>query len=1137
MSRRLTVLSAARAAWQALAVALWLVLSAPALGVSEDQPQQHWTDLVLSGLDKTARNLRLTHLGSAEGLRQELVNTIAQDAQGFMWFGTQEGLSRYDGQRIKNYTASADTAGALAEDWIWALLNDRKGRLWVGTNGGGLARYRPRTDDFQLYRHSPDTGNSLSSDRVRVLFEDRQGRIWIGTEGGGLDLFEPDTGNFTNYRYDSEDATSLPGNAITALAEDNDGNLWVGTQKRGLARFDPVQRTFTRFKDDPQDITALADDRIRSLYSDSDGNLWVATDSGGLHRFLPQNQSFERHQHDPDRPGSLPSNLVRDLQEDHNGDLWIATDRGLAQWLGDNEFARYRHSPADRYGLNADPLTDLFEDRNGNLWIGSYEGVDKWNYVSDLFSYIDRDSGQLDNELITALTETPDGALWIGTYGGGLTRYDRARNQLRRYRHDPDNPDSVSDDRIMALALGPDETLWVGTRGAGLNRLRKGSDHFERVDNISPRRQSKGISSLSADADGTIWVGVYGGGLTRLQPAGNSAAMTRTFYSHEAGNPDTISTNKVVSIYRDRLQVLWVGTEDGGLNRLDERSGRFLHYRADPEDPGALRSDAAWQIQDGSDGSLWIGTQGGGLSRWAPEARERGEFRLQHYDESTGLASDSVLGIVEDNQGQLWLSSNAGLTRFDYRTGSSRQFDSQNGLRGNEFLQGVALRSRNGGQLYFGSSAGVVTFSPAGLKSGSMRPPVAITAKSRDRILARGFSEDPVAQTIELAYPYYYLSFDFAALDFVSPDKNEFRYQLTGFEEDWIDPADYPRATYTNLAPGNYDFRVKAANSDGLWNDRGVTVRVRVIPPPWRSNVAFALYAVVALMILGFIVRAQRNKFAQSVAYQRELESQVATRTEELEDEKDKLADLNEKLTQASLTDPLTGLRNRRYFYEVIGPMVAAIDREHARLASADDDPAPQRPGRQLFFMMIDLDGFKGLNDRYGHHAGDSALAHLAELLRGACRETDTVCRWGGDEFLIVGEINDVSEIERVAERLRSSVDLHRFAVEGALNGEAPSAEGAHMTTSIGLSTYPLVPEAPTLASWETVSKLADQAAYIAKTTGKNRWVRLAGTSQTDASAVSAAGQGAAPLVTSGALALSSSVAVGLPELAANDHA
>ncbi|MEM1229221.1 MAG: two-component regulator propeller domain-containing protein [Pseudomonadota bacterium] len=1093
--------------------------------------ESHWRDLPVTALDENSRNLRLTHLGSAEGLRQELVNTIVQDAQGFMWFGTQEGLSRYDGQRIKNYTASAGTAGALAEDWIWALLTDQRGVLWAGTNGGGLARYRPRTDDFLLYRQISGGRNSLSSDRVRVLLEDSQGRIWIGTQGGGMDRFDPKLEQFTNFAHNADDPASLPENAISALAEDRDGNLWVGTQRRGLARFDPVTGTFTRFRADVDVPTALADDRIRSLYCDSNGNLWVATDNGGLHRFLPDRQIFERHQHDPDRLSSLPSNLVRDLQEDHNGDLWIATDRGLAQWLGGDQFVRYQHSASDRYGLHADPLTDLYEDRTGNLWIGSYEGVDKWNYVSDLFTYLDRNSGYLDNDLITALAEAPDGSLWIGSYGGGLTHYDRARNQVRRYRHDPDNPESVSDDRIMALTLDPSGQLWVGTRRGGLNRLDLASNRFQRIDNISATPSARGISSLASDPDGTVWVGVYGGGLTRLVPDAKTAdaapdSLSRTFFSHDPDNPRGLSTNKVVSIYRDRQQALWVGTEDGGLNRLDETSDTFERFMADPENPESLRSDAAWQIQDGSDGSLWIGTQGGGLSRWAPEDRQRGVFRLQHYSEASGLASDSVLGIVEDNDGQLWLSSNAGLTRFDHRTGSTRQFDSLNGLRGNEFLQGVALRSRNGGQLLFGSSAGVVAFSPAGLRAGNSRPPIAITAKSRDRILARGFSEDAVTPTIELAYPYYYLSFDFAALDFVSPDKNEFRYRLTGFEEDWIDPSDYPRATYTNLAPGSYDFQVKAANSDGLWNEEGVDIKVRVVPPPWRSNTAIALYAIFALLMLSGGYRVQRNKFEQAAAYQRQLESQVAERTAELESEKDKLADLNEKLTQASLTDPLTGLRNRRYFYEIITPMVAAIDRYYG---NADCEQE-----RLLFFMMIDLDGFKGLNDRYGHHAGDSALAHLASLLRGACRETDTVCRWGGDEFLIVGEIHDVREIERVAERLRSSVDLHRFAVEGSLSGQAPTAEGAHMTTSIGLSTYPLVPERPELASWETVSQLADQAAYIAKTSGKNRWVRLAGTADTDAAAVSAANQGAAPLVTSGALALTSNTAVTLPERAAN---
>ncbi|MFK7912830.1 MAG: two-component regulator propeller domain-containing protein [Pseudomonadales bacterium] len=1064
------------------------------------------SDVQLSKVNNEYRNLRLTHLGSADGLTQELVNAIAQDAHGFMWFGTQEGLTRYDGNRMQAYMASNDEPGALQHSWIWALLSDSKGRLWVGTNGGGLALYQPRTDNFRIYRHNSSNSNSISSDRVRTLFEDRLGRIWIGTQSGGLDLFDPDLGRFEHFTPQHGDPTALPGPNVTAIAEDSDGNLWVGTAKNGLARLDPVRRTFTRFAADSSDPEALADNQIRNLYADDQGRLWVATDRGGLHQFNSESQSFIRYQHDAKRHTSLPSNLVRDVHQDHNGDLWVATDAGLAQWLGGDSFIRYQHDPADRNGLNTNPLTDLFEDRTGNLWIGSYDGVDKWNYVSDMFTYFDIASSHLENELVTALAEANDGVLWIGSYGGGLTRFDRANSEIRRYQHDPSNPDSLSDNRIMALALGKDDTLWVGTRGGGLNRLNTVTGVFESIDNISANAQARGISALMTDPDGTLWVAVYGGGLTRI------AGDQRTFHSHDSSDPQSVSTNKVLSIFRDRLGQLWIGTEDGGLNALNESSGQFTRYQLDPNDPTALQSNTAWQINETSDGSLWIGTLGAGLSQWPADKRNSGRFELKHFDTSNGLVSDSVLGLLEDNQGYLWLSSNTGLTRFDPRSGLVRQFDSHNGLRGNEFMQGVALRSTSG-KLYFGSSTGVVSFSPANLEESSQPPAVAVTAKSRDKILARGFSADTDEQTIELSYPYYYLSFDFAALDFVSPDKNQFRYQLEGFENQWLDPADYPRATYTNLAPGSYDFKVKGANSIGLWNEKGVSIRVQVIPPPWRSNLAYALYGCVALLLIGGFVRRQRLKTEQSEAYKRELEDQVQARTQELAEQNHTLADLNEKLTQASLTDPLTGLRNRRYFYEIIKPLIATIERHYTG--------APVTEHRLLFFMMIDLDGFKAINDSYGHHAGDAALSELAQLLIAGCRDTDTVCRWGGDEFLIVGEVATPIEIEQVAERLRRVIDAHPFKV-------AEDARG-HMSASIGLCTYPLVPKQAGLASWEVVSKLADQAAYIAKTNGKNRWVRLAGTAQLQQPDLAEGTLKAADLILQNKLTLESNSAIEYP--------
>ncbi len=1078
--------------------ALLAVAATPAVSTVSEK-------IALTEANSKHRNLRLTHLGSADGLTQELINTIAQDAQGFMWFGTQEGLTRYDGTRMHSYNAAADSANALAHNWIWALLSDSKGRFWIGTNGGGLALYQPRSDDFKVYRHSSSNPNSLSSDRVRTLFEDRLGRLWIGTMNGGLDLFDPDLETFSHFQPDAADPSSLPGANVTAISEDNNGNLWVGTAKNGLARFDPVRREFTRFKENPAEPSALADNQIRNLYTDTEGRLWVATDSGGLHQFVSESQSFRRFQHDPERSTSLPADLVRDIHQDHNGDLWVATDAGLAQWLGDDEFIRYQHDPADRNSLNSNPLTDLFEDATGNLWIGSYDGIDKWNYVSDMFTYYDVATGHLANELVTALAEAADGSLWIGTYGGGLTLYDKAANVIQRYRHDTSNRNSLPDDRIMALSLDQQGDLWIGTRGRGLARLNTKTKKIERIDRISTNPQAKGISTLLTEPDGTVWVGVYGGGLTRINGA------ERTYYSYDKQDASSLSTNKVASLYQDRQGTLWVGTEDGGLNALDKNTGQFTRYSANPNDPTALRSNAAWQIHESSDGALWIGTQGGGLSKWPAELRAQGRFELIHHDQSQGLASDSVFGILEDNQGYLWLSSTAGLTRFDPRSNQYRQFDRQNGLRGNEFMMGVALRSTNG-NLYFGSSSGVVSFAPLVVKESSRRPPIAITAKSRDRILARGFSADPNVQTIEVAYPYYYLSFDFAALDFVSPDKNQFLYQLAGFEDEWLDPADYPRATYTTLAPGSYDFKVKASNSDGLWNEQGVTIRVRVIPPPWRSNWAYAAYLLALLVLVGSIYRSYRRKFEKSAAYSRELEGEVQARTQELEQQNNQLADLNEKLTQASLTDPLTGLRNRRYFYEVIKPLIAGIDRHYTQPERSRD--------RLLYFMMIDLDGFKAINDNYGHYAGDMALAELANLLTAGCRETDTVCRWGGDEFLIVGEVSDVVEIERVAERVRTGIYGNDFKVgEGNLG---------HMSASIGLCTYPLVPSQPGLAGWETVSKLADQAAYIAKSSGKNRWVRLAGTPLTDAKTVVEARHRAADMVLHKRLALVSSAPVQL---------
>ncbi|MEM1435216.1 MAG: two-component regulator propeller domain-containing protein [Pseudomonadota bacterium] len=1083
------------------------------------------------------RNIRFNHLDSRDGLSQAIVNSIEQGNHGFMWFGTQEGLTRFDGRRTVAYVADRKNPQALQQDWIWTLKNSSDGTLWIGTDGGGLARYRPKTDDFVTLLSDPANPATLSGNSVRSLHEDSDGILWVGTLESGLNRFDPSTGRFQRFRHDPEDPTSIPGDSVVSVVEDRTGTLWVGTANAGIARYNPEAGGFQRFAHDPARADTLSGNAVRHLSVDNTGRLWVGTYDSGLNLYDPTTETFRRFRAPDDDIEEnelseaeqaeleyrLPSDLVRDVLQDEMGTVWIATDEGLAQWLGEDRFITYRHNPEDRGSLSSNALTDLFVDVSGNLWVASYAGTNKWNYVSDLFTYYNNATGHLEQEMVTAFAEAPDGSLWIGTYGGGLTHIDRANQTVRQYRHDPTDSNAISNDRVMAVAVNADGNVYVGTRGGGLDYLDPvtGSvTHYRTAAQpddtlpISTGLQSNGITSLLLDPDGTLWIGTYGGGLSRLRDE------RITTYRNDPDDPTSLSTDKIVSLQRDGQGDLWLGTEDGGVNRMMAGDRRFVHYRIDESNAESLQSDKAWLTFEDSRGNLWIGTTDAGLSRWSAMDRLAGKFRLTHFGKAQLQSSNSVLGIEEDTAGNLWISSNKGLTELNPSNNAIRRYDVQNGLSGDEFMMGVT-HAGSDGKLYFGSATGLVSFKPSTTVAQSSEPNVAVTASSRNRVIARAFSNDVAPPAVELTYPYYALTFEFAALDFVSPDKNRFVYQLEGFEEEWLDPGAYPRATYTNLPAGEYRFRLRAANSGGVWNNDGVSVRVIIVPPPWKSRWAYASYVAAPLLLIGLIARAQRRKLEQSKAQQQELRAQVAERTEALQEQNQQLADLNEQLRQASVTDPLTGLRNRRFFYEVVRPTVASIDRHY----SSGRDAAP----RSVFIMMIDLDGFKGLNDQFGHHAGDTALSQLANLLTSTCRESDVVCRWGGDEFLILGEVASGSETETLADRIRERIESYAF--------DTGTEEEGHMTASIGICSYPIVARRPGVASWETVSQLADQAAYIAKTSGKNRWVRLQGTDRLNGLSTSEARNNAQQLVLEKKLTLISSAPVQLgrdPENSAN---
>jgi diguanylate cyclase (GGDEF)-like protein len=523
-----------------------------------------------------------------------------------------------------------------------------------------------------------------------------------------------------------------------------------------------------------------------------------------------------------------------------------------------------------------------------------------------------------------------------------------------------------------------------------------------------------------------------------------------------------------MSVYEDSSGTFWVGTTGGGLNRFDPDTGVF--ERIGDQTKGGLRSDVVWTAVESSDGSLWVGTQGGGLHRWRAADRREGRVNFEIYTERDGLANAFIYGILEDDDRRLWLSTNRGLSRFDPADESFQNFTPANGLQSFEFNFGAYHRADDG-EMFFGGPNGLNYFHPSSLRQNDYVPPVQLTA-------VHGVEGPfPLAvlpwelTTMTLSHHDRVIAFEFAALDFTAPQRNKYAYMLEGFDDTWVNLETSRRATYTSLPPGRYTLRLRGSNSDGVWNEAGTSVAIRVLPAPWWSWWAWSIYALLVGTFVLWVVRAQRARLQREAEYSRKLEKQVQERTKEL-------AEANAQLNEASLTDSLTGLRNRRYALTCVRDEMAGILREHLAAMHGTTD---SEKCREALFIMIDLDGFKAVNDTYGHEAGDRVLLAVRDTLTDVCRASDTVVRWGGDEFLVVCRNTHRQGAKVIAEKLRSEV--------AALDIRLENGEQARIGCSIGYAFYPFLPEQPRRVDWERVQIAADAAMYVAKRSGRNRWV------------------------------------------------
>ena len=949
-----------------------------------------------------------------------------------------------------------DREDGLPQVSVMDILQGRDGYLWVATQEG-LSRF----DGIEFQSYDSRNTDAITINYLVALAETTDGSIWAATEGGGLLRHR-------NNHIDVFDGTFAEGlDSPIALAADPDGSLWIGTPS-GLLRG----------KDDRFEAVAaggLAGIQVNALTLGSEGRLWIGTRDNGL--FLWAGGELTRL---PDAP-ALETADVRSLLEAADGSLWVGTrGLGVLRWRKDRVW------PIAADELSGSTVEALAEDDHDNVWIGTNErGLLRCTTVGIIARF--GVSEGLSHHRVRSLHADHEGNLWIGTFGGGLNRLrDGIFTAFTTM-------DGLSGDGIWSVLEGEGGALWVATE-KGLDRI-----VGNRAVSFPGRDRLLGLDvlSLHRDSTGVLWVGTYGDGIFRRVgkgwaqittadglagdyvyvmadgPDGALWAGTRTGLSRideggirSFGVDDGLPQEIVRDLHLDGHGVLWVGTQGGGVAQVSD--GALV-----PLDLGLVDAQRqVFAIHEGVDGTIWLGTTGG-LVKVTDEGNTA-------YTSRQGLFDDKIYEIVDDGEGSLWLTSNRGvfrvsmndLQRFaagDLTRLHSRPYDEADGLPVAECTGGshpAGIRSSDG-RLWFTTVHGLVVYDPATAQEAGRAPPIAVTRvqiDGNDVSDTQALVLDPGAHAIRL---------DYASLSLTQPESLSYVTWLEGDEDGWTDAGRQRYVDYRGLGADQYVFHVRAVGVDGTRSEEAASLAFE-IRPHFHETTTFRIAAAAALVILGFCLPAVRVRELRR--RKRELEIEVDERTRELREMADELKEL-------SLSDPLTGLRNRRYLFETMDSVMAEVARQHARNNSGEADRRSKPDDEVMGLFLVDIDHFKEVNDTYGHDAGDAVLVQFTDVLRGCVRAEDLVVRWGGEEFLVVLPRTRHYYLKQFAERLRLRVAEKGF--------ELATKQAIHRTCSVGFTSYPLFHTPNVDVDLDQLISAADLALYLAKHEGRNRTIHV----------------------------------------------
>jgi signal transduction histidine kinase/ligand-binding sensor domain-containing protein len=843
------------------------------------------------------------------GLSQNTIYTIIQDSKGYMWFGTEDGLNRFDGYNFNVFMPSKDDSKTLSNSRIFALHEDPKKNIWIGTLGGGLNRYDYESQSFYSYTNIAGDKESISSNVIMSITSDSTGNLLVGTAGGGLSIYNPETGKFTSYTNNAIDSKSIPGNLVRSILVSSNGLIFIGTDK-GLAIFDNLKGEFSHISSEIGSTNPVLFRTVLAIAQEDENTFWISAEDNGIVRINLKEKTINHFITQTDKSNSLANNTVLDIYIDNTKTAWLATYDGLQSFdINSNNFRTFRSNPLNPYSISSNLIRCIYEDNAGILWIGSYrDGINKFNKKYQKFITIRNQTavdGNLPNSSIRAVCEDNFGNILIGTYGNGLVKINinTYESIINPYREISSFDESLR--YVTSIVSGINSTLWIGFDGAGLVHFNQKNSTIKRFSSLKSKNDNiiiNRIRCLTLDKQNNIWIGTTGEGAVRLCTKTNNFSV----YKPNPNEPNTsLSQERIICIYEDLYSNIWIGTSSEGINLLNQRTGKITQYKNRLSDSISISSNRVLTVFQDKKERLWIGTSAG-LNLFDYDTRTFKSFFVKD-----GLPNDVIYGILEDDTGVLWLSTNKGICSFDYNPGVKpiiKSFTKLDGLQSNEFTEG-AYTKLGSGKLVFGGIGGISVFNPLDIKTNPIAPAVHIEKISyfsnANKKGQREVNSLPVFGIEKLILPYHQnnITLQFVALHFANPKNNIFKYKLVGFDTEWISPELGQRfATYTNLKPGEYTFNVIAASSDGIWNEEGAKLLILIKPPFWLT---WWFITAISISLIFSVLLAIRLRTASLLKTQKILEEKVKTRTneilkqkEEIEGQRNYLSELNAELYQ-----------------------------------------------------------------------------------------------------------------------------------------------------------------------------------------------------------------------------------------------